>query len=156
MRKLTLLLVIVVGITANAQTYVSGSFSYYDGAGSFNQQSMATIEMGRYIHEVATVGIAAGRTSFSSGKTYIEFRPSLVAWNNRQFTLAGTLGAGYVFDSPEKLLTEYCGTMSYNLRGDKWSISIFAGGYHFNGKQSSSKYTFVGTGISYTFKKFKP
>ena len=154
MKKLLLLIALMFSLSGfGQQKYVSGSFSYYDGGGSFNQQAMATVEVGTYIHDVATVGLAGGVTSFT-GNAYLEVRPSLMVWSSNQFSVSGTIGAGYVFNSTQSFLTEYCGTMTYTTPKGL-GFSIFAGGYKFNGANDFSKYTFIGTGISYTLPKKK-
>lgn len=154
MKKVMLLLSLAIGMIASSQTYVSGSFSHYDGKGTFSQQGQVTVEVGRVVHDVATLGVAMGTTSLSHGKAYTEFRPTLTIWSHNQFSLCGTLGAGYVFDSSQSFLTEYCGTACYTFKNNV-SLSIFGGGYKFNGRNSFSKYTFVGTGVTYTFQKSK-
>lgn len=144
---------LLAGLFLSAQTYLSTSYSYYNTAGTFAQNSMATVEVGTYVHNVASLGIAAGITSFSGGKAYVEFRPSLILWTNNQFALTGTLGGGYIFDSPESFLAEYCGTFSYTLK-DGNTVSAFMGGYKFSGKRSASAYSF--SGIELTFNISKP
>lgn len=152
MKKVILLAGILLSLTVGAQTYVSGSFSYYNGTGTFAQKSMGTIELGRVVKNVATLGLAVGKTNFSAGKTYVEFRPSFMVWQNRGFYLSGTLGGGYIFDSPQDFLMEYCVNGGYNV-SERWVVSIFAGAYKFDGKSLTSNYTFCGTGITYVFKK---
>ena len=83
MKKLLLVLTLLFSLSGfGQQKYVSGSFSYYDGGGSFGTQAMATAEVGTYIHDVATVGLAGGVTSFSGGHAYLEVRPSLMVWSS--------------------------------------------------------------------------
>lgn len=155
MKKLLTILAVFLTLGVSAQqSYVSGSYSFYNSPGTFSQKSMGTLEVGRYVHNVATLGIAAGVTSFSGGKAYVEFRPSLIVWSSNQFSLSGTLGAGYIFDSPQSFLSEYTGTASYSFKNNM-SVSVFAGGYKFSGKRISSDYTFVGTGLTINIPKSK-
>jgi hypothetical protein len=149
MKKLLTILALTIGLGLNAQIYVSPSFSYYNGPGTFEQNGMATLEIGKSFNNVFFLGVAGGVTSFSGMNTYVEFRPSAVLYTYKKLSVIGSLGAGYVWDSPEKVLTEYCGTISYTL-DDRWAVNFFGGGYNFNGKESSSKYTFVGTGFTFT------
>lgn len=149
MKKLVTILALVACMSVNAQTYVSGSFSYYNGGGEFSQQAMATVEVGKTINNTLSLGVAGGVTAFSGGNYYAEFRPSMILWSYKNFSVSGTLGAGYVFNSTKSFLTEYCGSMNYGI-SDNWSVSFFGGGYNFNGQSSASKYTFVGTGLTFT------
>ena len=152
--KILTILALAIKMVANAQTYVSGSFSYYNGTGTFGEKGMATAEVGRTIHDVLSLGVAVGRTSFTNGRTYVEFRPTLAVWSKNNFTLSGTLGVGHIFDFPQSFLTEYCATLSYSF-SPNLGISMFGGGYKFDGKNVADNYTFVGTGITYIFSKSK-
>lgn len=147
MKKVALILAMMVSLAASAQVYVSASFSHYNGGGNFNQQGMVTGEIGYTIQKTLSLGVAGGVTSFSNTNPYLEFRPSVTLWSYRNFSVSGSLGAGYVFNTPENFLTEYCGTINWAFAGNL-SASVFGGGYSFNGKQSASKYTFVGAGLT--------
>lgn len=151
MKKLMLILALVAATVVNAQNfYLSPSVSVFNGTGTFSEKAMPTLEIGRTFEDVFSAGVAVGRTSFhESGKYYVEFRPTLTVFSKGAFSASGTLGAGYIFDSPQNFLTEYCGTMSVKL-SKLTSLSIFAGGYKFEGKDVSNKYTFVGTGLTFT------
>lgn len=149
MKKVLTILAVLATTALSAQYYVSGSFSVFNGTGTFCEKAMPTLEVGRSL-DALSVGIAGGRTSFhESGKYYVELRPSLTVFSKGNFSAAGTIGVGYIFDSGQNFLTEYCGTMSYAFKR-KWSASLFAGGYKFEGKNLSTKYTFIGTGLTYT------
>ena len=152
MKNSIIIFLLLTSSFIHAQTYISGSFSYYNGTGTFNEKAMGTLEVGRTIKDILSLGIAVGKTSFSAGDTYIEFRPSLTVWSKNNLSLSGTLGAGYIFNTPQSFLTEYCATMTYSLSSN-FSLCIFTGGYKFDGKSSSNSYTFVGTGISFIFNK---
>lgn len=149
MKKLLTILAMVMAMTASAQVYVSGSFSYYNAPGSFEENGMATVEVGKSFGNIFFLGVAGGVTSFKGANKYVEFRPSAILYTYKKLSIIGSLGAGYVWDSPEKILTEYCGTMSYALSSN-WALNFFGGGYSFLGKESSSKATFVGTGLTLT------
>jgi len=149
MKKLLTILAMVVAMAANSQVYVSGSFSYFNGPGTFEENGMATVEVGKSFGNIFFLGVAGGVTSFKGGNKYLEFRPSAVLYTYKRLSVIGSLGAGYVWDTPQKILTEYCGTISYALNS-AWALNFCGGGYSFNGKESSSKYTFVGTGLTLT------
>lgn len=149
MKKLLTILALFVTLSVQSQVYVSPSFSYYNGPGEFEQNGMATVEIGKSFGNVFFLGVAGGVTSFKGGNKYLEFRPSAVLYTYKRLSVIGSLGAGYVWNTEEKILTEYCGTISYAL-DDRWALNFFGGGYNFNGKESSSKYTFVGTGLTFT------
>jgi len=66
MKKFLTMLALAVGLTAGAQTYVSGSFSYYNGTGTFGEKGMET---GRTIPDVLSLGVAfVGTYTFSRNK----------------------------------------------------------------------------------------
>src|SRR5687768_395949 len=149
MKKLLTILAMVMALTANSQVYVSPSFSYYNGPGTFEENGMASLEIGKSFDNVFFLGVAGGVTSFAGKNAYVEFRPSATLYTYKKLSVIGSLGVGYIWDTPEKILTEYCGTISYAL-SNRWAVNFFGGGYQFNGKESSSKYTFVGTGFTFT------
>lgn len=152
MKKLLFFVLLILSTTCFSQNYISGSYSYYNGGGTFGTQSMATLEYGKYIKNTGTVGLAMGLTAFTGGRLYTELRPTLIVFERNSFSLSTTIGAGYVFNNPEEILTEYCITTSYTF-SNGISLSTFGGVYNFNGRNSSSKFTFVGTGLSYSLKK---
>lgn len=153
MKKLLTILALAVGMTAGAQTYVNGSFSYYNGAGTFSNQGMATIEVGRYLQEDFTAGIAVGTTSFSGGNMYIEARPTFY-YSSGKFSQGFTIGVGYVFNSSAPFMVEW-GTSTNFQFSKQWGIALAVGAYNFNGELFAADYSYFGTSVTYTFKRKK-
>ena len=151
MKKLLVILALAVGMTAGAQTYVNGSFSYYNGAGTFGNQSMGTVEVGRYLQDDFTIGVANGVTAFTNGSLYTEVRPTFYYTSNK-FSQGFVIGAGVVWNSDTPFMVEWGTSTCYQIN-PRWGVSIAIGGYNFNGKLFSSEYTYFGTGITYIFKK---
>ena len=150
MKRIMLIVAIFASIGAAAQkNYVSASYSYYNGAGTFGQQSMATVEVGRDFGNVC-VGIAGGVTAFTNGDAYVEARVSPTLWKSGRWSVSGTLGVGHVINSPAYLLTEYGGSINC-LISKNVTLNLSSGAYNFNGKNVSSKATYIGTGIGFTF-----
>lgn len=131
------------------KTYVSASLSYYNGSGPFCQQAQPTVEFGITGSNIS-VGIANGFTAFNDGNFYSELRISPTFWQSGRWAVSGSLGAGYVFNKANQLLTEYSGGVGYSV-SDKVSVSLFAGKYYFSGKTISSSATFSGAGVTFTF-----
>lgn len=150
MKKVLVILAIFASIGAAAQkNYVSASYSYYNGAGTFGQQSMVTVEVGRDFGNVC-VGIAGGVTAFTNGNAYVEARVSPTLWKSGRWSVSGSLGVGHIIDAPTYLLTEYGGSVNCLLgKNVTWRLS--SGAYNFNGKNVASKATYVGTGFSLAF-----
>ncbi len=150
MKKILFVLGIFASFGAFSQkNYVSANYSYYNGAGTFGQQSMVTLEVGRDFGGVS-VGIAGGVTAFTNGNAYVEARVSPTLWKSGRWSVSGTLGAGHILNSPEYLLTEYGASVNC-LVSKSVTLNISSGAYNFNGKNVSSKYSYVGTGVSLAF-----
>ena len=153
MKKLLILLALAVGMTAGAQTYVNGSFSYYNGAGSFSSQGMGTVEVGRYLQDDFTAGIAVGTTSFSGGNLYAEVRPTFY-YTSGKFSQGFTIGAGYVFNSSTPFMVEWATSTNFQF-SKQWGVGVAVGGYNFNGKLFAADYSYFGTSVTYIFKRKK-
>lgn len=150
MKKLFIVsMVALSGLFCSAQNYVSGSLSYYNGSGTFCQQAMPTVELGVTVSKVS-LGIAGGFTAFSKGDFYTEFRVSPTIWEKGRFCISGSLGAGYVFNKANQLLTEYGGGVAYSL-SNRLSVGLFAGKYYFSGKTVASSATFTGVSTTVSF-----
>ena len=150
MKKVLVVLAVFASLCTFAQkNYVSASYSYYNGAGTFGQQSMITAEVGRDFGGVC-VGIAGGVTAFTNGNAYVEARVSPTLWKSGRWSVSGSLGVGHIIDAPTYLLTEYGGSVNCLVsKTVTWSLS--SGAYNFNGKNVASKFTYVGTGFSLAF-----
>lgn len=153
MKKLLFVLCMILAITASSQTYVSTSYSIFNGVGSFKEKSEVTVEVGKYFTQSFTGGLAIGKMSLAGGDTinYAELRPTLY-YADGKFSQGITIGVGKIFNAKNSFLTEYCTSTNYAIN-DHWGVSIFFGGYNFDGRYSSQSYTFFGTGLCYTFSK---
>ena len=150
MKKLFLIsMIFMSGLFCSAQSYVSTSLSYYNGSGTFCQQAIPTVEVGVTFSKVS-VGIANGFTSFNDGSFYSELRVSPTLWEKGRWSVSGSLGAGYVFNKANQLLTEYGGGIGYSL-SKAVSVGLFAGKYNFSGKTVSSSATFTGAAVTFSF-----
>ena len=152
MKKLILALCLCTfSVLAHSQFYVSPSFSYYNGTGEFKDKGMVTLEVGKTFKETVSVGLAGGVLNFRDYTPYAELRTSTAIVTNKNISVLGVLGAGYVFqNSPQNLMVEYGGTVNIGL--SKHYVFSFSGGaYKFNGRSSSSTASYVGTGVTYIF-----
>ena len=150
MKKVLVILAVFASLCTFAQkNYVSASYSYYNGAGTFGQQAKATVEVRRDVGSVC-VGTAGGVTAFTNGNAYVEARVSPTLWKSGRWSVSGSLGVGHIIDAPTYLLTEYGGSVNCLIsKTVTWSLS--SGAYNFNGKNVASKFTYVGTGFSLAF-----
>lgn len=158
MKKLLLFLALFITTTVMSQdvlptkpSYVTASFSYYNGGGTFSQQGSATLEVGKYLQDDFTLGLATGITAFSKGKPFLEIRPTFYYTSNK-FSQGFTLGGGYVFELPTHYLLEWSTSTNFSVT-DRVGVGIFIGGYNFNGKLLAAEYSFAGVSITYIFKK---
>jgi hypothetical protein len=150
-KVMTLILCTMLALTGFSQWYISPSVSFYNGAGNFDQKGMATVEVGKTFEDVLSVGVAVGKTDFTSNsKVYTEARFTVNAITKGKISILGTLGAGYIFDSETNFLTEYGISGSYAVTKG-WGVSLFTGKYNFNGGLTSSTATFVGVGVTLNF-----
>ena len=152
MKKLILATCLCIySVLGYSQFYVSPSFSYYNGTGEFKDKGMATLEVGKTFKETVSVGLAGGVLNFRDYTPYAELRTSTVFHSYKNISVAGVLGAGYVFqDSPQNLMVEYGGAVNIGL-SNRYTLSISGGAYKFNGRSSASSTSYVGTGLTYSF-----
>lgn len=146
-------MLVTASLFASGQTYVAGSVSYYNGAGTVGSQGMATVEVGRYLAKDFTAGVAVGTTAFEGGDFYAEFRPTFY-YQSGKFSQGFTIGAGWVDNKDNPFMTEWGTSTNYQI-SDSWSVGLGIGGYNFNGKLLASQYTYTGLSVSYTFKQKK-
>ncbi|GAC1382825.1 MAG: hypothetical protein NVSMB45_09410 [Ginsengibacter sp.] len=81
---------------------------------------------------------------------FVEFRPTINIFSKGRFSEGLCLGIGYKIKSEQKLMTEICNSINFNIT-NKWSISILQGYYYFDGVQSNSTSQFFGLNLTHNF-----
>jgi len=110
-------------------------------------------EFGR-TYGIFDIGLSAGRlTSLKSGRDttlYLEFRPTINVFSKGRFAEALCLGAGYVVNAKQGLMTEVCNSINFNI-SEMWAIAVLQGYYYFDGVNSSRGAQFMGLNLTYNF-----
>jgi hypothetical protein len=150
------LVFLLLPFASYSQTYVSFSPSIYNGTGSFREKSMFTLEAGRAF-DVFNLGVAYGKTNIApqeAGDTtnFLEIRPTLNVFSSGKFSAGITLGLGHVLNAKQGLMTEFAYGINY-MANQHFFFSLFQGFYHFDGRQSASRYSFFGATVGYAFSK---
>jgi hypothetical protein len=110
-------------------------------------------EFGR-TYGIFDIGLSAGRlSSLKAGRDtaiYLEFRPTINVFSKGRFAEALCLGAGYVFNARQALMTEVCNSINFNI-SEIWAIAVAQGYFYFDGTNSSRGAQFMGINLTYNF-----
>lgn len=119
--------------------------------GTISKRAQPSFEYGR-TYGIFDIGVAVGHLNFlnSDSSWFIEFRPTINIFSKGRFSEGLCLGFGYKIKSEQKLMTEICNSINFNIT-NKWSISILQGYYYFDGVQSNSTSQFFGLNLTHNF-----
>jgi len=113
------------------------------------------VEFGR-TYGIFDLGLATGRiNSLSSGSDttrYIEFRPTINIFSKGRFAEGLCLGAGYLFNAKQGLMTEICNSINFNI-SERWAVAVTQGYYFFDGTNDSRSTQYMGFAVTYNFLK---
>lgn len=142
-------------VPALAQTYISFEPSITNSAGTLDDKTNLSLEVGRQ-WDVFSLGLNIGKTSLAkvSGTdttTYFEIRPNLNVFQQGKFTNTFTAGIGYILNAKENLMTEITSGIEYSCT-DHVHYNAFFGQYYYSGRYSASNVTFFGVSVMYYFK----
>ncbi len=135
-------------LAANTNVFVNSK-------GNFAKRFSPSFEFGR-TYGIFDIGIAAGKLntiSLGSDTTnFMEFRPTINIFSKGRFSEALCLGAGYVFNADQGLMTEICNSINFNI-SEIWTVSVLQGYYYFDGTNSSRGTQYMGLNVTYNFLK---
>lgn len=135
-------------ITVNANTYVNTT-------GSFRKRFSPSVEVGR-TYGIFDIGLAAGKLNIagsgSDTTSFLEFRPTINVFSKGRFSESLFLGAGYVFNAKERMLTEICNNINFNI-SEKVAVSVAQAYIFFDGVNSHRNSQYMGFNLTYNLLK---
>ena len=113
------------------------------------------IEFGR-TYGIFDLGLATGtinsRSSGMDTSHYIEFRPTINIFSAGRFAEGLCLGAGYIFNAKQGLMTEICNSINFNI-STTVAVAVTQGYEFFDGTNSSRSRQYMGFAFTYNFLK---
>ncbi len=135
-------------LSANTDVFVNTK-------GGVAKRFSPAVEFGR-TYGIFDIGLATGRiNSLSSGgdtTRYIEFRPTINIFSKGRFAEGLCLGAGYLFNAKQGLMTEICNSINFNI-SERWAVAVTQGYYFFDGINDSRSTQYMGFAVTYNFLK---
>lgn len=137
--KILILLILSLSVKsqnldAPAQNYISIAPCITNEPGTFSTKLSPTIEFGRQFQDIFTLGLALGKTNFTSKNLaddiYLELRPNLNVFQVGKFTNTISPGIGYVFGPIPSVMLEWTTGIEYAL-SSKTHINVFFGNYYY-------------------------
>lgn len=129
--------------------------AYVNTTGNFAKRFSPVIEFGR-TYGIFDIGLATGRlNSLNAGSDttqYLEFRPTINVFSKGRFSEALCLGAGYVINAKQGLMTEICNTINFNV-SETVAIAVAQGYCFFDGTNNNRSAQYMGFNITYNFLK---
>ena len=135
--------------------YVSASANIFvNTRGGFAKRFAPAIEFGR-TYGIFDIGLATGVFSalYADSSHYLEFRPTINVFSSGRFSEALCLGAGYVFNTKQGLMTEICNSINFNI-SENIAVAVNQGYCFFDGTNSSRTAQYFG--FSFTYNLLKP
>lgn len=135
-------------ITVNANTYVNTT-------GTLAKRFSPSLEVGR-TYGIFDIGAAAGKlniaNSGSDTTSFLEVRPTINVFSKGRFSESLCLGAGYVFNAKEGMLTEICNNINFNI-SEKVAVSVAQAYIFFDGVNSHRSSQYMGFNVTYNLLK---
>jgi len=136
--------------------YITGATNVFvNTKGGFGKRFSPSVEFGRTFG-IFDIGLATGRMNSvaSGGDTtrFLEFRPTINIFSKGRFAEGLCLGAGYVFNAKQALMTEICNSINFNI-SENVALAVVQGYYFFDGTNSSRNTQYMGFTFTYNFLK---
>lgn len=111
------------------------------------------LEFGR-TYGIFDIGLAAGTvsTKYADTSRFVELRPTINVFSKGRFAESLCLGAGYVFNTKQALMTEICNSINFNI-SETMALAVNQGYVFFDGTNSSRSAQYVGLSLTYNFLK---
>src|ERR1700748_1333468 len=123
--------------------------------GGAGKRFSPAVEFGR-TYCIFDIGLASGMiNSLGSGRDtvrYLEFRPTINIFSKGRFAEGLCLGAGYLFNGKQGLMTEICNSINFNI-SEKVAVAVTQGYCFFDGTNSSRTAQYMGFALTYNFLK---
>ncbi len=121
--------------------------------GGFAKRFAPALEFGR-TYGIFDIGLATGvfSTLYADTSRYLEFRPTINVFSKGRFAESLCLGAGYVFNARQGLMTEICNSIDFNI-SETMAIAVNQGYLFFDGTNSSRSAQYFGFSFTYNFLK---
>jgi hypothetical protein len=113
-----------------------------------------SIEFGR-TYGIFDIGLATGKLNTLNGNDtarYIEIRPTINVFSKGRFAESLCLGAGYVINSKQALMSEICNGINFNV-STTVAIAMVQGYMFFDGTNSARSTQYIGLNFTYNFLK---
>jgi len=136
--------------------YITASTNIFvNTIGSFTKRFAPSVEFGR-TYGIFDIGLAAGRLnstkSASDTSFFIEIRPTINIFSKGRFSEALCLGAGWVVNARDGLVTEICNSINFNV-SENVAIAVVQGYYFFDGANDNRSTQYMGINVTYNFLK---
>jgi hypothetical protein len=134
--------------------YVTASTNFFvNTKGGFAKRFAPALELGR-TYGIFDIGLATGMFNTLNGDTsrYLEFRPTINVFSKGRFSESFCLGAGYVFNSKQALVTEICNAINFDI-SENLAVAVTQGYCFFDGTNSSRSAQYMGFSVTYNFLK---
>jgi hypothetical protein len=126
---------------------------FVNSRGGAAKRFSPAFEFGR-TYGIFDIGLATGRVNFigpgSDTTHYIEFRPTINIFSSGRFAEGLCLGAGYLFNGKQGLMTEICNSINFNI-STRVAIAVTQGYYFFDGTNNSRSTQYMGFAFTYNF-----
>jgi hypothetical protein len=124
---------------------------FVNSKGGVADRFAPAIEFGR-TYGIFDIGLATGAlNSRKSGRDtvqYIEFRPTINVFSSGRFAEGLCLGAGYVFNAKQGLMTEICNSINFNI-STTVAVAVTQGYEFFDGTNSNRSRQYMGFAFTY-------
>lgn len=124
---------------------------YVNTHGGFAKRFAPALEFGR-TYGIFDIGLATGRLNSLGRDTthYIEFRPTINIFSAGRFAEGLCLGAGYIFQAKQQLMTEICNSINFNI-STRVAVAVTQGYAFFDGTNNSRTGQYMGFSFTYNF-----
>lgn len=124
---------------------------YVNTHGGFAKRFAPAVEFGR-TYGIFDIGLATGRLNSLGRDTahYVEFRPTINIFSAGRFAEGLCLGAGYIFQAKQQLMTEICNSINFNI-STRVAVAVTQGYVFFDGINNSRTAQYMGFSFTYNF-----
>ncbi|MBL4675077.1 MAG: hypothetical protein JKY70_02555 [Mucilaginibacter sp.] len=134
--------------------YVSAYANVFvNSKGGVAKRFAPAFEFGR-TYGIFDIGLATGQFNSARSDTarYLEFRPTINVFSKGRFSEALCLGAGYVLNAKQGLVTEICNSINFNI-SENLAIAVTQGYCFFDGTNDSRSAQYMGFSLTYNLLK---
>jgi len=134
-------------VSANANIFVNAR-------GGVAKRFSPSIEFGR-TYGIFDIGLASGQLNTLPGSDtahYIELRPTINIFSKGRFAESLCLGAGYVINGKQGLMSEICNGINFNV-STTFAVAMLQGYMFFDGTNNARSTQYIGINLTYNFLK---